>query len=160
MLIRKSAILTLIFVIIFLAGTAGAIDITAAGSWSLSIASSDLTAGAGSDLKSDYESAADAVSISISATTDASDAWRVDVKKVDTNWHGNFTLYVRRTSDGAGGSVTGGAAYQQVGNTGASFFSGSGNVSGVKVQLKLSGVSLQIPPDTYTATVYYTVVDI
>ena len=157
---RKFAILILIFGIIFLAGKTEAIDITATGSWSLSITSADLVNGAGSDLKSDYESAADAVSVSISATTGASDAWLVDVKKDDTNWHRNFILYVKRTSDGTGGSVSGGTAYQQIDKKQRLFFSGSGDVSGVKVQLKLSGVSIQIPPDTYTTTVYYTVVDI
>lgn len=157
---RNFAILILIFGIIFLADKTEAIDITAVGSWSLSITSADLVAGAGSDLKSDYESAADAVSISISATTGASDAWRVDVKKVDTSWHRNFILYVKRTSDGNGGSVSGGTAYQQINKKQHPFFSGTGDVSGVKVQLKLSGVSIQIPPDTYATTVYYTVVDI
>jgi hypothetical protein len=157
---REFAIVILIFGIIFFAGKTEAIDITAVGSWSLSIDSADLVAGAGSDLKSDYESVADAVSISISATAGASDSWRVDVKKVDTDWQGNLILYIKRTSDGTGGSVSGGTAYQEVTDVDTSFFSGSDDVSGVKAQLKLSGVSIQVPIDTYTTTVYYTIVDI
>ena len=157
---REFAIVILIFGIIFLAGKAEAIDIAAVGSWSLSVTSADLVAGAGSDLKSDYESAVDAVSISISATAGALDSWRVDVKKVDTNWQGNLILYIKRTSDGTGGSISGGTAYQEVTDINTSFFSGSDDVSGVKAQLKLSGVSIQIPIDTYTTIVYYTVVDI
>lgn len=157
---REFAIVILIFGIIFFVGKTEAIDITAVGSWSLSITSADLAAGAGSDLKSDYESAADAVSISISATAGASDSWRIDVKKVDTNWQGNLILYIKRTSNGTGGSVSGGTAYQEVTDINTSFFSGSDDVSGVKAQLKLSGVSVQIPIDTYTTTVYYTIVDI
>lgn len=154
-------IVILIFGIIFLAGKAEAIDITAVGSWNLSITSADLVAEAGSDLKSDYESAADAISISISATAGASDYWRIDVKKVDTNWQGNLILYIKRTSNGTGGSVSGGAAaYQEVTDSNTSFFSGSDDVNGVKAQLKLSGVSIQVPIDTYTTTVYYTIVDI
>ena len=157
---REIAIVILIFGIIFFADKTEAIDITAVGSWSLSITSSDLVAGAGSDLKSDYESALDAVSISISATAGASDSWRIDVKKVDANWHGDFILYIKRTSNGTGGSISEGTAYQEVTNNSTSFFSGSDEVSGVKAQLKLSGASIQIPIDTYTTTVYYTVVDI
>jgi hypothetical protein len=157
---REFAIVILIFGIIFFAGKTEAIDITAVGSWSLSIDSADLVAGAGSDLKSDYESVADAVSISISATAGASDSWRVDVKKVDTDWQGNLILYIKRTSDGTGGSVSGGTAYQEVTDVDTSFFSGSDDVSGVKAQLKLSGVSIQVPIDTYATTVYYTIVDI
>lgn len=157
---REFAIVILIFGIIFLVGKAEAIDITAVGSWSLSIDSADLVAGAGSGLKNDYESAADAVSVSISATAGASDSWRIDVKKVDTNWQGNLILYVKRTSNGTGGSVSGGTAYQEVTDINTSFFSGSDDVNGVKAQLKLSGVSIQVPIDTYTTTVYYTIVDI
>jgi len=159
--LRKGFIIViLIFGIFFLADKAEAIDITVVGSWSLSITSADLVAGAGSDLKSDYESATDAVSISISATAGASDSWRVDVKKVDTNWQGNLILYIKRTSNGTGGSVSGGTAYQEVTDINTFFFSGSDDASGIKAQLKLSGVSIQVPIDTYTTTVYYTIVDI
>ena len=138
-----------------------ALDITVTGSWSRTIDALDLQSGAGSDLNSSYESAADAVSINISATTGASDAWRVDVRKTDTNWHNNFYLYVQRTSDGTGsGSISGGGSYQEITDTDQSFFSGSGDRSDIDFQLKLTGVSLQISPDTYTTTIYYTVIDI
>ncbi|WP_265588545.1 hypothetical protein [Desulfotalea psychrophila] len=40
-----------------------------------------------------------------------------------------------------------------------SFFTGSGDVSGIKVQLKMSGASIQISPDSYSTTLYYTVSD-
>lgn len=140
--------------------TQAQINITVAGSWFLTINASDLLAGAGTDLIDTYESAADAVSISISETTGASDNWRVDVKKVDTDWESSFHLYVKRTSQGTGGSVSGGTAYQEITDADQSFFNGSDDVSGIDIQLKLSGVSVQIPPDTYTTTVYYTVVDI
>jgi len=158
---RKFVILILLFGFIFLANKAvGAISVILTGSWSLTITSSDLISGAGSDLKSDYESAADAVSISISGTTGASDNWRVDVEKIDTNWPNSLNLYIKRTSDGTGGSVSGGTSYQQITDVNQTFFSGSGDVSWINVQLKLNGVSIQISPDNYTTTVYYTVVDI
>jgi hypothetical protein len=136
------------------------INITVAGSWLLTIDATDLVDGAGTGLIDTYENIADAVSISISGTTGASDTWRVDVKKVDTDWYGSFHLYVQRTSEGTGGSVSGGAAYQEITDMNQSFFDGSDDVSGIGIQLKLSGVSVQIPPDTYATTVYYTVVDI
>ena len=140
--------------------TQAQINITVTGSWSETIDASDLQDGAGSDLIDTYESIADAVSISISGTTGASDNWRVDVKKLDTNWDSSFHLYVKRTSNGTGGSVSGGTAYQELTDVDESFFSGSDDVSGIDIQLKLSGVSVQIPPDSYMTTVYYTVVDI
>jgi len=135
------------------------ISVTVAGDWSETIDSSDLIAGAGSDLQSTYESAADAVLVSVSGTGGGADTWRMDVKKTDTSWHGSFVLSLRRTSSGTGGSVSGGDSYQQVTDSYNSFFSGSDDVSGIKVQLKLDGVSIQVPPDSYATTVYYTVVD-
>jgi len=158
---RWFAILIPLFWLVFsVAKRAESIVIAVAGSWSETINASDLIAGAGSDLIDSYESATDALSISISETTGASDAWRIDVKKVDANWHSDFILHVKRTSDGTGGSVSGGTSYQQVTDTSSSFFSGSDNVSGINSQLKSSGVSIRVPPDNYTTTIYYTVVDI
>ena len=143
------------------AGESGwAIDISVTGSWSETIDAADLQAGAGSDLTASYESATDQVLITISGTAGGGDAWRVDVRKVDTNWHSDLILYVRRTGAGTGGSVSGGTDYLQVTGSDQAFFSGSDDVSGIPIQLKVSGMSIQVAPDTYTTTVYYTVVDI
>jgi len=141
------------------AGVCDAIAITVTGSWSETINAADLVAGPGSDLQSTYESAADAASIDISGTAGGGDTWRLDIDKTDTNWHGDFILYARRTSSGTGGSVSGGGAYQQITGTTTTFFTGSDDVTGIHIQLKLEGVSIQVVPDTYTTTVRYTVVD-
>ena len=143
------------------AGAAAAIDIAAAGSWSRNISASDLQAGAGSDLAAEYESASSAVTLTISATGGASDAWRVDIRRVDgANWHASMALYARRTSDGTGsGTVSGGTSYQTITTTDQTFFSGAGDRSDVAIQQKLGGISVGIQPNTYATTVYYTVVD-
>lgn len=151
----KCSILILLPVLIS-GGAGAAISITVTGSWSETIDELDLQAGAGSDLIGTYESASDAVSISISG---AVSTWRLDVKKVDTNWHSDLILWVRRTTVGTGGTVSGGTDYLQVSGTDQPFISGSGDVSGIAVQLKLSGMSIQVPQDTYTTTVYYTALD-
>ena len=133
-------------------------DITVTGSWSETIDGTDLQFGAGSDLVDTYESQSDQIIIDVTGAIGKS--WRVDVSKVDGNWHGNFHLYVRRTSDGTGsGSITGGTAYQEVTDTDQIFFEGSLDRPDVNVQLKLEGVSIQVPPDTYSTTVYYTVIE-
>jgi hypothetical protein len=133
-------------------------DITVTGSWSETIDGSDLQSGAGSDLIDTYESQSDQIIIDITGA--GMDSWRVDVSKVDGNWHGNFQLYVRRTSDGIGvGPINGGTTYQEVTDTDQSFFDSQQSRTDIHVQLKLEGVSIQIPPDTYSTTVYYTVVN-
>jgi len=133
------------------------ITIAVTGSWSETIDASDLAAGAGSDLLSTYESPVDAMSIDISATAGN---WGLDVKRIDSNWHGSLYLYAQRTSDGTGsGTITGGESYTEVTTTDQSFFSGNDDRSNVTVQLKLTGVSIQVPIDVYTTSIYYTVTD-
>ncbi len=135
-------------------------DITATGNWSETIDASDLSAGAGTDLTSTYESAASQTLITISNTGGSSDTWRVDVRRADTTWHGDFTLSVQRTGSGTGGGpISGGTSYQAVGTSDASFFSGGGDKTDVPVQLKLDGMSVQVPINTYSTTVTFTVVD-
>jgi hypothetical protein len=133
-------------------------DITVTGSWFLTIDASDLQAGAGSDLNDKYTSANDAVHIDISNT---SGNWRVDVRRADSNWHSDFILKVKRNSDGTGsGTISGGTTEVTVPQTDQEFFTGSSDRDDVHVELTLENVSVQIPPDNYTTTVYYTVVDI
>jgi len=140
-----------------LAAPGRAIDFMATGEWSRTIGAGDLQAGAGSDLVSTYESAETAALLTISNTGGA--LWRVDVRRTDTTWHGNFTLLLRRTGDGTGGGpISGGTAYQAIGETNAEFFSGTGDRTNIPVQFKLAGMSVQVPPNTYATTITYTVV--
>lgn len=137
----------------------GALDISVSGDWSETIDASDLQAGAGSDLIDTYESVSEQVSIDITKAREKN--WRVDVKKIDDNWHSDFQLSVKRTSDGTGpGSISGGTSYLEVTDIDQSFFNGYEDKREIYVQLKLSGVSIQVPPDVYITTVYYTVVEI
>jgi len=136
------------------------ISIKVTGNWSETIDKNDLLSGAGSDLQSTYTSVSGQISIDISGRIGVSDAWRIDIRKVDNNWSNNLHPYVMRTSDGNGGSVSGGTSYQEVTDINTPFFSGSGKVRGIKVQLRLTGASIQIPPSSYSTMLYYTVVDI
>lgn len=134
-----------------------AASIWVSGSWSETIDASDLQAHAGSDLIDSYESASKAIFISITAFNRN---WQVNVKRIDTNWQSNLHLHVKRTSNGAGtGSISGGTSYQEVTEADQSFFSGFSSRYSISLQLKLSNVSVQIPPGNYTTTVYYTVVE-
>lgn len=153
-------ILYLLAPLFFTAQMANAgISITVTGNWFETIDKNDLLFGAGSDLQSTYTSVSGQVSIDISGTSGPTDAWRIDIRKVDNNWNNKLDPYVRRTSDGSGGSVSGGTSYQSVTDINTSFFSGTGDVTGIKVQLRMTGVSIQISPSSYSTVLYYTVVD-
>ena len=136
----------------------GAIQILISGSWTRTIDAADLSGSAGSDLNSVYESATNQIGIEIRQT---GTTWRVDIKKVDTNWHADFHLFARRTSNGSGsGSISGGTTYQEITDADQAFFNGSSTRNFIDVQLRLEGVSVQIPQDSYATVVYYTVTEI
>jgi hypothetical protein len=144
-------------VCLFVSFPVSAGDIVATGGWNETVDSSDLTSGAGSDLASTYQSIASATDLDVTAAAD----YRVDVRRTDGTWSGDFTLSVRRTAIGGGsGTVSGGTTYQSVTTTDAEFFTGNGNRSGIKLQYQLEGMSVSISPDTYTTTVTYTIVDL
>jgi len=136
------------------------ISIKVTGNLSETIDKNNLLSGAGSDLKSTYTSVSGQLSIAIRGTKGINDAWRIDIRKVDNNWNDNLHPFVRRTSDGKGGRVSGGTSYQEVTDINTPFFSGSGKVKGINVQLRLTGASIQISPASYSTVLYYTVVDI
>jgi hypothetical protein len=141
---------------------AEAIDLSATGGWSETVDETDLVSGAGSDLVDTYESATDATTMTISNCTGDTDNWRLDVRRIDEGgWHGDFTLFVKRTSDGEGnGSISGGLSYIEITTTDAQLFSGAGDRSNISIQYKLTGMSITVLPDTYSKTVVFTVADI
>jgi len=162
---KRAKVVGMFFIIlsfIFInAGAVMAIEISATGIWSLSITASDLTEAAGSDLKSEYEGISDQVGLTISDVVGES-TWRVDVKKDNLYWSelpGDPELSLKRTGPGIGGSVIGGETYLQLSSVYQTLFSGSGNVSDIKVQLKISNISVQTSVGEYSTTVCYTVVE-
>ncbi|MGA1875950.1 MAG: hypothetical protein ACMUIA_10115 [bacterium] len=141
-----------IFLLIFLipdtAQAAPAPNIRATGGWTETIDGSDLQSPwtAGSNLVNTYESVVNATSLNVIFNS----YWRVDIRRSDGNWHGNFTLRARRS----------GGSYLEVTPTDASFFCGYKTSNNVQVQYQLSGMSVNISPATYWTTVVYTIVEI
>lgn len=120
------------------------------GGWSdLTISASNLTGGAGSSLSDTYQSDPAAVQLNITSTGN----WKVQVKKFDSTLPGILHLHIRKTSDPAG-------SYQEVTDFDQDFSGVSGTGDGtVTAQFKLTGVSIQVPPGSYSATIQYTVLD-
>lgn len=145
----------------------GQIDMTVpGGGWTVTRGPAQLIGAAGTDLDPDEESAADLVDIDIhNLLGNNMNNWRVDIRRSDTLWHANLSLYARRTADGTAGggtnpSITGGTNYQLITTTDTAFFSGRRARSGVKVQLYLTGISVALGVNTYTTTIIYTEVDL
>jgi len=129
--------------------TAEAVSISVTGNWDLVFGESDLIAGAGTDLRSSYQSAPNQIRLRISGS---SGPWRVDVRKDDTGWHSNFVLKLRKTSGKNKPIIT-------VRDTNTEFFSGNKDGSH-NVRVILENVSVAISADTYTTKLIFTVTDI
>jgi len=133
----------------------GSATITVTGGWNDTINSSDLIGGAGTDLAGTCPSPSNASYITVT-TGSSGERWRVDVRRIDSTWSSQCSLWVRRTSDGSGsGAITGGTAYQEVTITNQEFFSGQDSRSDITCEYKLEGMSIGIRPACYSTSVLY-----
>jgi hypothetical protein len=166
---RPIQLVLAVVIIMAFADLARAATIIVAGAWLVTVDSSSLMGGAGSNLRSSYESSATVPVVSVSVDRCeliglVAAPWRVDVQRSQTNWP--FTLRVRRISSGVNaslcllqGSTSGGTAYTTIEPTAKAFFSGSGSRTGIGLQFELSGVSVAVPAGIYTTTITYTAID-
>ncbi len=139
-----------------------ATDIGATGGWTdLVIGSSDLQGGAGTDLQDSYTSGEEATTLNVTGTSGSNGAWKVQVRMDNTSWQSEVILSVQRTGDGSGaGSISNGTSYTAVGTSDVYFFEGTGDKTAIPIQYKISGMSVSVPPGTYSTTLTFTVVDI
>jgi len=148
----------IILLILVLACEPRAADITSIGNWTENIDSIDLIAGAGSDLINLYESSTNVTVLTI--TNVIGSAWQLNARRSDTLWDADFSIFIKRTSDGTGpGTISGGTAYIELSTFDTQIFTGTDNRSDISVQYKLTGMSKTISPNTYITTVIVTVVE-
>lgn len=132
------------------------------GSWSLSISSADLIAGAGSDINNHFVSISNQVMIDITDVYTIENNWRIDVHKTDVIWDTNIQLFIARTGEGSGekkSKILGGLTYQNITDVEQLFFAGTGQRIGVPIQLKLEGLTIRLPLGSYATTVVYTITE-
>lgn len=152
----KAGIFSFCIAVLGFTSTALASDVSAVGSWSASLTSSDLAAGAGSDLRSPVESGASQVALGISNT--AGGAWTVTVSTDASLWPSGATLSVRVVSTGNGpGTASSGGTYLILGGAGQTLLSGTGDRSNVQLQFRLNGVSVRNSIGTYSTSILYSV---
>jgi hypothetical protein len=137
-----------------------AIDLSATGSWSVQIGAADLQGSAGTDLVTSKTSLVDQIELSISGTTGPGDTWQVTTTRTVAAWHASMVLWIRRTGEGTGGAVSGGSAFQEVRATSDPFFSGEDDVASIPLQLRVTGLTVSIPPGVYSTVITLTVVDL
>ena len=136
------------------AGAVEAADIGAVGSWSNTIGSHDLIAGAGTDFRSPIESDPGLGTIEIANT--GGHTWSVRVRREGSALPAGVALAVRRTSNGSGGgNINGGTEFLVVGDQEQTFFTGAGDLAGIGLQLRLDGVSISQGPGFNDSTLVY-----
>jgi hypothetical protein len=153
----KTAGLILLSTLVLITIVEAVTAIAVTGSWSLSIGQANLTGGAGTDLTSTYASATGQATLGVSGTY--SHTWRIDVRRVDTTWHANFHLWIKRTNNGTSGSgsYSGGTTYLDLTTSNQTFMTGTGDRTGFTLQFQLTGVSTAIPAASYSTTITYTI---
>lgn len=97
------------------------------------------------------------------ANSDGCSNWQVSVARVPILWNSNLRLWVNKTNDGSsfspGASISpsGTTAYQEITILPQNFFSGVKDRLSVQISYKVSGMSVLIPVQTYSTTIYYTI---
>ena len=154
-------IISLFLSLILLWSAVSAITIQVSGVLNLVLGEAALDGPPGSNLRPEYESSRDKIRITVFEQYYL--RWQVNVRKTDNNWHPDLHLFIRRTSDGNGdptSRVIGGLDYREISDFDRGWFRGGGNRDNINAQLKLTGVSVSLPVDTYTTIIMYTVIEL
>lgn len=159
----RAAVRNAVAAIVLIAATVeplGALTFDVTGSWSLTVDSADLAGVTGSDFVSTHTSAVDEVVIDVTEALDQYEQWYVDVHMTVTNWPGELHLEVVRVSDGSGsGTISGGTSLQELDGTATLFFEGAGDRTSVFVQIVLTGMTVTVDADLFTAQIVFTLRD-
>lgn len=150
-------------VILLLANQIYSQTLTITGSWTSTLATSNITE-AGLDYSSTYNIVSSVSQSLLTVNSAKNSVAFVYVQKSDTSWDTRLILSALRTGSGTGNngfSVTNGTTYQTVSNVPTYFFEVRPNVgtrvSNIPIQYKISGFTVLLPVKAYTTTLLYTV---
>lgn len=133
------------------------------GNWSPFINISE----AGEDYPIHYESSSSKTLLTIDPQNKIKDIY-VYVTRSDIAWNNNLTLKIRRTSNGTNNNINifGGLIYQTITNTSppstapspvTHLFICNGSFINIPLQYEITGISVLLPVQSYSTTIYYTV---
>ena len=162
---NKKLLLHICLLLIFCGSTLkGQIIRSQTQNWNQTFSGTDLTTSneAGEDLNSSVETASNFNMLDIAGLAPGKN-WKVTVSKQDINWSSGFIPSIQRTGNGTpcgtcsgvntGSSVTG---YLQVTDAEQNFIFGSGNVSNISLQFRITGLTLAVPAQNYSTRIVFT----
>jgi hypothetical protein len=139
--------------------------VTVTGSWTVTVPSSLIT-DAGMDYTQTFISATNQSLLDFK--TGLAPSYTIFVQKMDTDWHPNLSLWIKRTGQGNGSGgrtipMTGGENFMQVTNSPQPFFydasNSTHNRNNVPIQYQIQGLSVIIPVKSYSTTLMFTISD-
>jgi hypothetical protein len=142
------------------------IDIIVTGGWMRNISPSDISE-AGNDYPITYTSNTNQTLLTITPKNYNKTIY-VYVTRSDIAWNTNLTLKIRRTSNGTNNNINiaEGLIYQTITNTSpplsapspvTPLFTCNGPFINIPLQYEITGISVLLPVQSYSTTIYYTV---
>ena len=126
---------------------------------SLSITTTNLAAGAGSDLTSTQTVTTQQL-LDINVYGFNSYTWEVDIAFSTTGmtWPSGATVTAKRTSNGGNSNIAGGTSAMQLTSSAQPLFTGKGDATGVSIQYVVSGLNLSncSPGNNYSFPIRFT----
>ena len=156
----------IIFLLTFQIAASQGIFVSPFSDWHIQPGTNEILAG--NDLPDTYTTAPDHMKLSVElgggykGNKDGRQ-WKVEVQRVDIDWHRDLDLYVRLTGEGTGPEkakvVKGGQVFQRLKRSPDEFFECKGWRYEIPIQFELRGVSLLLPVKTYRVEVLFTIID-
>jgi hypothetical protein len=153
---RHAIVISLAFGLSASSAPVSAADINLSGDWTANVNAGDLIAGAGTDFRSPIES--DSYQTTIDITNTGGAPWMLSVQRMISTLPAGVTLAVRRTTGGSGGgAISGGEGYLTLSSSEQQLFYGSGDRTGIGLQFRVDGVSIQQGVGSFGANLTYRV---
>ncbi len=122
---------------------------------------------AGMDFKETLEYAADEINLSVTILPQNLDnvmykTWQIQVSRKDLDWDDRLELYIKRTGDGKSdfnNKPQNGTYYQKIESNSTFFFSGTGWIDTIPLQLKIKGLSVTLPAKSYATEIIFTLIE-
>jgi hypothetical protein len=108
-----------------------------------------------------YTSDPAAVMLEVTGMSSSTAGWRVEVRREGAAWPRDLRLWVRRTGDGLGaGRLSGALTFTEVTPHGALLCLGQGDRTGIPLQFRLTGLSLNVPVGAHMTGLSYGLITI
>lgn len=145
-------------ILFFCMSTVHGADVTVlSGPWFMSIGSTHLEAGAGSEFLSPVSSDTFIAVLAISNTGGAN--WNLSIAREgnEAQWPAGVSISLRRSGGSAEAGIIDGLTFRALTSDLQPFFSGSGDYANVEILVRLDGVTTHTPPGFYSLAIRYAV---